>query len=133
MVTVLVNAALNYWLVQVMGYRGLALGTSIAAVFNAGTLLFMLRAQLDGLNGGRLLSSLSRITVASAVMGAAAYGADRMLESWIPGTGEVLQIVRLAIAIGVSLAVLAGSAWLLRIREFNQGLALVTRRLRRSR
>ena len=27
-VTVLVNAALNYWLVHVMGYRGLALGTS---------------------------------------------------------------------------------------------------------
>jgi putative peptidoglycan lipid II flippase len=131
--TVLVNAALNYWLVHVMGYRGLALGTSIAAVFNAGTLLFMLRAQLDGLNGGRLFSSLSRITVASAVMGAAAYGADRTLESWIPGTGEALQIVRLAIAIGFSLAVLAGSAWLLRIREFNQGFALVTRRLRRSR
>jgi putative peptidoglycan lipid II flippase len=131
--TVLVNAALNYWLVHVMGYRGLALGTSIAAVFNAGTLLFMLRAQLDGLNGGRLFSSLARITVASAVMGAAAYGADRTLESWIPGTGEALQIVRLAIAIGFSLAVLAGSAWLLRIREFNQGFALVTRRLRRSR
>jgi hypothetical protein len=51
---------------------------------------------------------------------------------WLPGDGELIQIVRLALTIGAALVVLAGSAWLLRIREFNQGVALVTRRLRRS-
>ena len=115
---------------QVIGYRGLALGTSIAALFNAATLLFLLRAHLNGLNGARLFSSMSRIAVASAVMGAVAYTADRALGSWMPGSAEVLQIVRLAIVIGVALAALAGAAWLLR-SEFNQ-FALVTRRLRRS-
>jgi hypothetical protein len=44
----------------------------------------------------------------------------------------IVEVLRLALAIGVALLVLAGSAWLLRIREFNQGVALVTRRLRRS-
>ena len=34
-ITVLANALLNIALVRVMGYRGLALGTSIAALFNA--------------------------------------------------------------------------------------------------
>ena len=34
-IAVLMNAALNIMLVRVMGYRGLALGTSIAALFNA--------------------------------------------------------------------------------------------------
>jgi putative peptidoglycan lipid II flippase len=131
-ITVLVNAALNYGLVQVMGYRGLALGTSIAALFNAGALLFLLRAHLDGLNGGHLLSSVLRITLASAVMGGSAYASFRALESWMPGNAELLQIVRLALAIAFALLVLAGSAWLLRIREFNQGLALVMRRLRRA-
>ncbi len=43
-----------------------------------------------------------------------------------------MQIVRLVLTIGFALLVLAGSAWLLRIREFKQGVALVTRRLRRS-
>ena len=38
-ITVLVNAGLNVVLVRVLGFRGLALGTSIAALFNAGTLL----------------------------------------------------------------------------------------------
>jgi putative peptidoglycan lipid II flippase len=131
-ITVLVNAALNYALVQVMGYRGLALGTSIAALFNAGTLLFLLRAHLDGLNGAHLLSSVLRVTLASLVMGAASYASFRALESWIPGNAELLQIVRLALVIAFSLLVLAGGAWLLRIREFNQGLAIVMRRLRRA-
>jgi len=55
-----------------------------------------------------------------------------MLGTWT-GTGTFLaEVLRLALAIGFSLIVLAGSAWLLRIREFNQGVALVTRRLRRT-
>jgi putative peptidoglycan lipid II flippase len=131
-VTVLVNAALNYWLVHVMGYRGLALGTSIAALFNAATLLFLLHSNLHGLNGGQLVSSVSRIAVASVAMGAAAFASLRALESWLPGDAEFIQIVRLAVTIGFALVVLAGSAWLLRIREFTQGVALVTRRLRRT-
>ena len=130
--TVAVNAALNYWLVQVMGYRGLALGTSIAALFNAGTLLILLRSQLQGLNSGRIFSSVSRIALASIAMGVAAFASLRGLESWLPGGNEAIQIVRFALTIGFALAVLAGSAWLLRIREFTQGVAVVTRRLRRS-
>ena len=131
-VTVLVNAALNYWLVQVIGFRGLALGTSIAALFNAGTLLFLLRSQLQGLNGAPLFSSVARIALASVAMGAAAFASHRALESWLPGSGEMIQIVRLVLAIGFALLVLAGGAWLLSIREFKQGVAIVTRRLRRS-
>jgi putative peptidoglycan lipid II flippase len=131
-ITVLVNAALNYALVHVIGYRGLALGTSIAAMFNAAALLYLLRSHLDGLNGAQLVSSVSRIALASLAMGAAAFASFRGVERALPGDGEVIQIVRLALAIGAALVVLAGSAWLLRIREFNQGLALVTRRLRRS-
>jgi hypothetical protein len=42
--------------------------------------------------------------------------------------------VRLSITIGASLVVLGAASWLLRIREFNDGMALVARRLgRRSR
>jgi putative peptidoglycan lipid II flippase len=131
-VTVLLNAAMNYALVHEIGYRGLALGTSIAALFNASALLYLLRSHLHGLNGRRLFSSVARIALASIAMGVAAFGALHALESWLPGGRELLQIVRLMLTIGFALLVLAGSAWLLRIREFNQGVALVMRRLRRS-
>ena len=56
--TVLANALLNIALVRVMGYRGLALGTSIAALFNAALLMFFLRRRLDGIEGGRVAGSL---------------------------------------------------------------------------
>ena len=59
--TALVNAGLNIMLVRVLGYRGLALGTSIAALFNAVTLLTLLRRDLGGLDEKRMISSFVRI------------------------------------------------------------------------
>ena len=50
--TVLVNAGLNVMLVRVLGFRGLALGTSIAALFNAATLLTC-SDELHGIHDGR--------------------------------------------------------------------------------
>lgn len=129
--TVIVNAGLNIGLVRVMGFRGLALGTSIAALFNAALLMILLRRKLEGIEGPRILGSFLRILVASAVMGAAAAGVDIALGIWLPGTSLALQIIRLAAAIGVALGVLAACAHLLRIREFRQGVAMVMRRVRR--
>jgi putative peptidoglycan lipid II flippase len=133
-ITVLVNAGLNVMLVRAMGYRGLALGTSIAALFNAVTLLILLRRHLGGLEEGRIIGSFARILLASGVMGVAAYSASFVLEAQLPGSSLALQILRLAATIGIAVVVLGAASWLLRIREFNEGLALVTRRIgRRSR
>jgi putative peptidoglycan lipid II flippase len=131
MVTVLVNAGLNIMLVRAMGYRGLALGTSIAALFNAVTLLTLLRRHLGGLEEGHILSSFARITAASVVMGVAAFAVSGVLETQLPGRSLALQILRLTCTIGISVVVLAGASWLLRVREFREGLALVRRRIGR--
>jgi putative peptidoglycan lipid II flippase len=131
--SVLVNAGLNWWLVGVWGYRGLAVGTSVAALFNAAALLFFLHRRLDGLNDARVLGSFLRITIASIVMGAAAYFANRELGSLIGGTGLAAQLMRVFGSIAVALAVLTAAAWALRIEEFNRGVALITRRFRAGR
>jgi putative peptidoglycan lipid II flippase len=131
-VTVLVNAALNLALVRVMGYRGLALGTSIAALFSAAVLIVLLRRSLDGIEGSRIAGSFARIAVASAVMGVAAVFVDNATAVWLPGDALWVQIGRLAAAIGVSLAVLAAAAHLLHIREFREGVAILARRFRRT-
>jgi putative peptidoglycan lipid II flippase len=128
--TVLINAVLNTWLVGVMGFRGLALGTSIAALFNAAVLTFLLRRRLAGLEGRRVAGALARIAVASAMMGAAAIAADGWLQRGIPGSGLLPQITRLTAAIAVAVGVLAGAAYALRVREFRDAAALVTRKLR---
>jgi len=131
--SVLVNAALNIALVRVMGYRGLALGTSIAALVNAALLMFLLRRRLDGLEGRRVATAFAKITIASALMGGAAILVDRYSAQWIAGTGLGSQLIRLAAAIAAAVAVLAGAAHVLHIDEFRRGVALVTSRLRRRR
>ena len=130
-VTVLVNAALNFALVQVIGYRGLALGTSIAALLNASLLMVMLSRRLGGIGARAIGSALIRIAIAAAAMGAAAAGTDLFLSTRIPGAGTVAQLVRVGLTIGAALAVLAVSAHVLRVPQFAEGVALVTRRLRR--
>jgi len=131
--SVLVNAALNIALVRVMGYRGLALGTSIAALVNAEALMILLRRRLDGLEERRVATAFLKITLASAAMGAAAIAVERYSWLWIGGVGLMPQMIRLAIAIGVAVAVLAASAHLLHIDEFRRGVALVTSRIGRRR
>jgi putative peptidoglycan lipid II flippase len=130
-ITVLVNAALNITLMNVMGYRGLALGTSMAALFNATALVVLLRSHLHGLNERRLLGALARIGLASALMGLAAFYANELLQARLPSPAFVMQALRLAASIGLAVLVLAASAWMLRIREFNEGVAMVARRFRR--
>jgi putative peptidoglycan lipid II flippase len=129
-ITVLVNAGLNVVLVNVMGYRGLALGTSVAALFNAATLFVLLHRALGGLNEARLLSSFMRIVLASAVMGAVAILLDRWLSGVLPPSIP-WQILQITLDIGIAFGALAVTAWLLRIREFNDGIEMVLRRLRR--
>jgi len=130
--TVLVNAALNIALVRVMGYRGLAFGTSIAALFNATLLLILLSRRLGGVEGRRVAGSFLRIVVASIVMGVTAAAADLAGARWLPGDGLVPQVARLCGTIAVSLLVLAGAAHLLRIREFRDGVAVMARKLGRT-
>ncbi|OFW07039.1 MAG: murein biosynthesis integral membrane protein MurJ [Acidobacteria bacterium RIFCSPLOWO2_02_FULL_68_18] len=131
-VTVLVNAGLNIALVRVMGYRGLALGTSIAALFNATILVTLLDRRLGSIDGRRVAGALMRIVIASALMAVAAGAAEAAGARWLPGDALVLQVIRLGAAIGVALAVLGVAAHLLRIREFREGAAMVMRRLRRA-
>jgi len=126
--SVIVNAVLNVVLARVLGYRGLALGTSIAALFNAAGLLWLLHARLGGLDDRRVLSSLGRIAMASLVMGIAALVVNGALEMWVAGDTFVRQASRLLLTIASAVLVLGLSAHLLRIREFRDALALVAKR-----
>jgi putative peptidoglycan lipid II flippase len=130
-VSVLVNLGLNLALVQVMGFRGLAFGTAIAAIFNALALLWLLRGRLGGLEGRRLLETLVKVSVASAAMGLAAWLTLSWLTTVFPGDAESAKAIRVVGSIGTALVVLAGSARLMRIREFDEAVGRVLGRLRR--
>jgi putative peptidoglycan lipid II flippase len=131
--TVLLNVALNISLASVMGFRGLALGTAIAAMFNATTLLVILRRKLGGLDGSLLAVSLLKITAASIVMGLAAWGADSAIAAWMPARTVPVLGLRVAVSIGLALIVLDRVAQMLRIEEFLDARQALVDRLARVR
>jgi putative peptidoglycan lipid II flippase len=128
-ISVLANLGLNLVLVRVMGYKGLALGTAIAAIFNAAALLLLLRGRIGGLEGRRIAVSFSKIMVASILMGAAAWYTAHWLGGAVPGRGEIVKGIRVFASIGVGLLVLVASARLLRIAEFDEAFSRVVRRI----
>ena len=129
--SVAVNIILNLGLVRAMGYRGLALGTSLSALVNAAAQLWLLRREIGGIDGPRIASTLARVVAAAAVMGLVAWGSNLLLEGWLPGHSLVRQMMRLGAAIGVSMASLALAAQLLRIPEFDEARDLIVGRFRR--
>jgi putative peptidoglycan lipid II flippase len=129
-VSVLANLAINLVLVRFMGFRGLALGTALAATFNAGTLLWLLRARLGGLEGRRVAVAFVKITCASIVMGVAAHYTSQRLAAWSPPAGWLWRALELSVAISVGIAILVSAARVLRIAEFDEAFGRVLRRLR---
>jgi len=129
--SVVVNVVLNVMLVRVMGYRGLALGTSITAIVNASIQLYLLRREIHGLNGGQIAASLIRVIVATAVMGGATAAAHWQLLGIMPGSALSTQILRLLATIVIALTTLTVMAQLLRIREYADARDLVLRRFKR--
>ena len=129
--SVLMNALLSVLLARSLGFVGLSLGTALASLLNACLLLVLLRRRLGPIGIARLVSTLVRITIASAVMGAAAWGLHEWLATHvIVGHAFAAQVVRVGGSITMALAVLVLMARLLRIEEFDEASANVLRRLR---
>jgi len=127
--TVVLNVALSVTLVHVMGFLGLALGTSISALANGGTLVFLLRRQLDGIEGRRLGVTFVKIVAAALVMSATVLAVERGLLAALPGTNVAAQVLRLVSSIGLGVLALGFAARLLRIDEFDSAVAIVRGRL----
>ena len=127
---VALNIVLNLILVEVLGYRGLALGTSIAALANAVTLLALLRRRLDGLELPRVFLVLAKMTVASAAMGLAAWWLHGWLAETWQGVGLLVRLARVMASIAAGVAVLFVAARVLRIRELDRAIEQAIARLR---
>jgi putative peptidoglycan lipid II flippase len=125
------NIGLSLSFVPVMGFRGLALGTSIAALADGTALVLLLRRRLGGIDGARLTATLARVAAAAALMGAVAWGIEHVLAGVVPGHQFFLRAGRLGAAIVGALVALMGAAKLLRIEEFDEALGVLGAKLAR--
>jgi putative peptidoglycan lipid II flippase len=129
----LIFIPLNSPLKDLMGVSGLALATSIAATIHMVSMLYLLRRRLNGIEGGRLLTSLGKILTASIAASAVCWLVYRpfvaRLESPDLHGARTHALVVLVVCLTVSTIVYGGLALLLRMEE----VAVVTRMLRRRR
>ena len=125
---VVLNIVLNLILVRVMGFRGLALGTSIAALGNALVLLVLLHRRLGGLEVGRIFETGAKIVVAATLMGGAVWTCHAWLMDILPGADLVRRLIQVFGSIGVGLVVLAVGARMLRIAEWSDIRRQLSRR-----
>lgn len=130
-VSMVVNITLNLLLVGPFGYRGLAVGTALSAMFNAIALVVLLRRRIGGLDEARIADSVARIVIASLVMGAAVMAVDRFGAPLLPIAGFLGKLARVVLGIAVGVVTLAAAARALRVTEFTDAVALVRSRLAR--
>ena len=130
--TVGLNITLNYLFIYRLGFdhRSLALSTSCTITLNFLALLLLLRGKAGGLGLSGIWLLLIKLALVSAVMGVCllvGIHTDRRV-----GLGWRVIIARLIgvfVPIGLGVAVLVGGAKLMRIRELDQLLGAIARRL----
>ena len=71
--SMIINILLNLVLMQPLGHGGLALATSLSALFNLILLIHYLRKRLGLLGGREILSSSIKMSIAAGVMGVMTY------------------------------------------------------------
>jgi putative peptidoglycan lipid II flippase len=129
--SIAVNYIMNALLVGPLGHAGLALSTSAVALANFALLLVFMRRKLGRIEGRRLLQSLARIGLASALMAAAAWLVSRLIAAQFSLDGFALYLAQVAAAIAAALAVFYLACRLLRVEELEEAARAVAGRFAR--
>lgn len=130
MIISLISIAVNYVTAATMlegiglGHAGLALSTSVVALFGSVALFAILRKRIGGVYGRDLFNSGWRIVVASAAMGGVVLASTRIMRAML-GQSAPAHVADLLVSIPLGLAVFYGACRMLRVPE----LTLATRNM----
>ncbi len=80
--SIAVNLLLDWMLIKYMDVGGLALSTSLVALFNVAVLVIILRKKVGNLGGKRIVKSYGKILASSAIMGVVIYFLWRYLNGF---------------------------------------------------
>jgi putative peptidoglycan lipid II flippase len=99
-----------------LGHLGLALSTSAVALFGSVALFLLLRKRIHRMYGRALASSVAKILIASAAMGAACYMSSRGIHDWL-GAGKLAQLADVAVSVPLGAIVYYALCRALRVAE----------------
>ena len=132
--SILMNFGLNWFFTfhLQLAHRGLALSTSLVAITNFLLLYVMMRRYAGPLQTGLLLQSLLKLLLAGALLGGICWLANLYFFLPDPALPEWKKVAGLTMTIAAAGAVFFGTAYLLRIAEVHDVVALAKRKLGRS-
>lgn len=118
-IAVILNVVLNLIFIRLMAHDGLALATSISAIFTTILLFMDLRKKMGQIGLKDILITFLKTGIASAIMGFVLYILFFKLGS-IFMANKIIEIVILLISVLVSVVVYFGLCMLLRVREVSR-------------
>jgi putative peptidoglycan lipid II flippase len=126
------NIILNLSLVGPLGYRGLALGTSLTSILNFLLLLWWLQKYTGSLRPIPLMVSFLKALTASLIMGVICYYAHRWFDSFCLADSLLWRASTLSCTIGIGLLSLFFACRILGILEMDSMVKIVVRKIRSS-
>jgi putative peptidoglycan lipid II flippase len=123
-VNMIVNGLVSLALYKPFGIAGIVIGTVAGTLVMTIAQGWLLRGQLGGIEGGRLLASGMRMLAAAALLAAAAFGVWDGLDA-VLGRSLPAQLVSVGGGIAAGVAVYAAGVWALRVPEARQIRALL--------
>lgn len=114
-----------------MGHKGLAMSISAIAIVNFALLFLFMRRKLSGLEGRALAVTFSKVLAASLLMGIVCRFADGWIAARLGGAGLLARASSVAVLVAIGVSVFLLAARLLRVRELDQLLGALRRKLRR--
>jgi len=122
-----VNAVVAFALYKPFGIAGIVIGTVAGTLVMTTAQGWILRGQLGGIEGARMVAAVVRMLVAAAALAALSYVVWRGLDEAL-GRSLIAQISSVGAGIAVGAVAYGAAVWLLRVPEARQVARLVRTR-----
>ncbi|HLW75913.1 MAG TPA: lipid II flippase MurJ, partial [Bryobacteraceae bacterium] len=136
MIVSLISVAINYVTAVVLirvygfGHAGLAMSTSVVALFGFVTLFAILRVRIGGIYGRDLAAGIVKVLGASAVMAAAIAVSSHLIEARL-GTSRLGRLADVAVSVPIGFAVYYAVCKMLHVDDLDMAIRAVAAPVRR--
>jgi putative peptidoglycan lipid II flippase len=113
-----------------LGHAGLAMSTSVVALFGFVVLFSILRNRIGGVYGRELATGVAKVGAAAAVMGGAVALSTHVMARWL-GVSQLARLADLAVSIPIGLAVFYGMCRATGVSDLDMAIRAVGRPIRR--
>ena len=128
-ITIITNITLNLLFINSLGYKGLALFTSLSAFLNFFLLYYCLQKTIGPLQSLLVATTLGKLILVSLIMGLGSHYCYQLLATIFLQENLWWELITVFTSIGIGILLFVIGCTLLRIAELNQALDIIRNRL----